>query len=372
MANDTGHSLTFTQYLVVLSTAMFGGLCGGMALGSRQAWPLVVSLVLGLACWLLWWLFRRASTRDSVRGLARVLSVSPPPDGLMAARCDLRLLVDLPGRPPGVRRLRDPAVYVAKWPSAGMVLPVEVPRDNPRRLRVLWTIVPDILERSLIAQEHAAKKAEAATSASATDRPSATDVFDAADAIDAADAPPAAENPEAFEKPESADRSPPAPPRPPAPSPAPSLAPLPRRRPAGPGPMPTQRRPEESGGPDDGGMDVMLLVSDLDASLGFYRDLLGLEVVHSNGTTALLRHGDGQILLEQRAGMPPVDRRVVCVYIKVADLPAVHRQLRGRNAVFAHRPKPIRRTDRRDLWVATLHDPDGHAIGLAEWRDRPG
>ena len=128
--------------------------------------------------------------------------------------------------------------------------------------------------------------------------------------------------------------------------------------------------PAAAGGPDPTGMDVMLIVSNLKASLAFYEGLLHLPVVDATEGTAVLSSGGGRIILQQMAQMSPVERRVMHLQLRVRDVEAVYQELRRRGVTFAHRPRVIWPTDRDEVTVATCRDPDGHAVSLTEWRVR--
>jgi catechol 2,3-dioxygenase-like lactoylglutathione lyase family enzyme len=121
---------------------------------------------------------------------------------------------------------------------------------------------------------------------------------------------------------------------------------------------------------DPGGMDVMLIVSNLKASLDFYEGMLHLPVVDATEGTAVLSSGGGRIILQQMAQMSPVERRVMHLQLRVRDVEGVYHDLRRRGVTFAHRPKVIWPTDRDEVTVATCRDPDGHAVSLTEWRVR--
>jgi catechol 2,3-dioxygenase-like lactoylglutathione lyase family enzyme len=118
-------------------------------------------------------------------------------------------------------------------------------------------------------------------------------------------------------------------------------------------------------------MGIMLIVSDLDRSTDFYRDLLGFEVVDINPGSAVISYGGGHILLSRVADMSPVERRVAHLHLWVSDVDASYRRLRDKGVDFVHRPRILSRGDRLELWGAAFRDPDGHAIALTQWRERP-
>src|SRR4029079_5448485 len=75
-------------------------------------------------------------------GTAHVITASRPPVGNIVGRCDMTLLVDLPGMNPVTVNHRDPATPVHRWPRTGMMLPIESAPRNPRNLRIRWNSVP--------------------------------------------------------------------------------------------------------------------------------------------------------------------------------------------------------------------------------------
>ena len=118
---------------------------------------------------------------------------------------------------------------------------------------------------------------------------------------------------------------------------------------------------------------VVLFVEDLERSLGFYRNTLGLEVRHrAEGYAELAVNGPKFALLERwrvpalvgnaEALRPPSGAHEGEVAFLVDDVDAVYSQLRARDVVFVSAP-----TDRP--WsqrTAYFKDPDGHLIEIAQ------
>jgi len=134
--------------------------------------------------------------------------------------------------------------------------------------------------------------------------------------------------------------------------------------------VPEQAQPAdiEQGAP---GVSVTLVVSDLERSLTFYRDTVGLTETDSGTDHALLVHGAARLLLRQVSDASPVVRRVTFVNLEVDDVHAEYERLRSAGVEFSHRPRVVNTGERLDQWAATFRDPDGHAISLTRWANRP-
>jgi catechol 2,3-dioxygenase-like lactoylglutathione lyase family enzyme len=133
-------------------------------------------------------------------------------------------------------------------------------------------------------------------------------------------------------------------------------------------PATPQRRPVPLEGVN--GVSVTLIVSDLQRSLRFYRETLGLSEVDSNGSSAVLASGDARVVLRRSADMPPVDRRVVHLNLEVPDVYEAYERLKAEGVEFVHRPRVVPQGEQLDLCTATFRDPDGHAISLTRWELR--
>jgi catechol 2,3-dioxygenase-like lactoylglutathione lyase family enzyme len=113
----------------------------------------------------------------------------------------------------------------------------------------------------------------------------------------------------------------------------------------------------------------LLNVADVEASLGFWRDLLGFEVVtryQAEGRLAFaqLKSGDVELMLNFRGG-DPAPRRArphyteAVIYFGVASVHGLVRDLRGKGF---EAPEPERQIYGVD--EITLRDPDGYEIAF--------
>ncbi len=123
----------------------------------------------------------------------------------------------------------------------------------------------------------------------------------------------------------------------------------------------------------------LIQVFDMPASIGFYRDLLGFEVVATSGDGdgddvgwAWLRHGPAELMLNtihERGHRPqsPDPARTLghsdtCLFLGCRDLDGAYAHLRERGVDVA--PPVVRPYGMRQL---SFRDPDGYGICL-QWR----
>jgi lactoylglutathione lyase len=117
---------------------------------------------------------------------------------------------------------------------------------------------------------------------------------------------------------------------------------------------------------------VVLVVGDLERSVRFYRDVVGMTLGHRSGPYAQFATGVTRVALYERAAMadtlgrrlgpPDPDAPGFELGFKVDDCDTVYAELVRRGAKPAVPP-----TDR--IWgqrTAYVRDPDGHLVELAE------
>jgi len=115
---------------------------------------------------------------------------------------------------------------------------------------------------------------------------------------------------------------------------------------------------------------VALPARDLERSVAFYRDLLGLDFVAKYPPgLAFFRLGRTRLLLERSDKAPAVG---AVLYFEVADIGAAHDELRERGVAFDSAPHLIFRDDAGTFgapggeeWMAFFKDPDGNVLALA-------
>ena len=121
---------------------------------------------------------------------------------------------------------------------------------------------------------------------------------------------------------------------------------------------------------------VHLKVADIDRSLGFYRDVLGAELVREYGGSSAVFSFNGAWLLLVTGGGPTEDKPTVsfaapgdpdtvshAMTIRVTDGQGAYETLRARGATFLTPPVTSEWEVR-----AFFRDPDGHLLEISEFR----
>ena len=105
---------------------------------------------------------------------------------------------------------------------------------------------------------------------------------------------------------------------------------------------------------------VSRTVSDVAASEAWYRDVLGLPHLFTFGELAFFDCGGTRLYLQQGEVRPES-----CLYFRVADIHAAHRELADKGAEFVSAPHMIHRhAYGTEEWMAFFNDPDGRTLAL--------
>ena len=109
---------------------------------------------------------------------------------------------------------------------------------------------------------------------------------------------------------------------------------------------------------------IALTISDLDKSVVFYRDTLGLPHLFSAPPgLAFFACGSVRLMLS-RPEKPDGERFGAAIYFKVADMDDTCRQLRDRHVTFEAEPHLVAKMQNHDLWMAFFRDPDRNLLAL--------
>jgi predicted enzyme related to lactoylglutathione lyase len=110
---------------------------------------------------------------------------------------------------------------------------------------------------------------------------------------------------------------------------------------------------------------VHISVTDVDRSVAFYRDVLGVEHLFTvpGQPMAFFASGDVRLYL----GIPEDDsfRTHTVLYFRVDDIDAESQRL---GDLITDAPHVVHRDGTTELWMAGLTDPDGHHIMLMQER----
>jgi predicted enzyme related to lactoylglutathione lyase len=113
---------------------------------------------------------------------------------------------------------------------------------------------------------------------------------------------------------------------------------------------------------------IAVTVSNVEAALRFYRDVLGLTFLFSPGPDlAFLDAGGIRIMLTTPQGAGSVGANST-LYFKVSDIGATHSTLVARGATSEQEPQFTAKMPDHELWIGFLRDPDGNLVGLLEER----
>lgn len=109
---------------------------------------------------------------------------------------------------------------------------------------------------------------------------------------------------------------------------------------------------------------IALTVSNVDRSVAFYRDAVGLPFLFAAGPNlAFLDIAGTRLMLSAPEGafVPGLSS---VLYFTVADISAAHAAMKGRGVAFVDEPHMIARMPDHDLWLSAFTDPDGHTMAL--------
>jgi catechol 2,3-dioxygenase-like lactoylglutathione lyase family enzyme len=386
-----------------------------------QSWPFgaagAAMLVIGVA--LLTTASMRGADKAFVAGTVTVVKVSEVPLGTEYGRCEMQVLVDAPGHPGQTVVIRDPRVPVIKWPDVGETLPALVAVADARRIKIQWERVGtygqqyenEAYDSAYVHNEEYEVDPDYGVPLHTDELPHKTAEIPLVE--------------EEYVRGEEEFR----PSEPAAPEPPLSL---PRRQPS-PSPsgrgetsvavlegelldaeVPLQRSPladehvdmlDFSEVPEPGvatppssataftedssakviitqpnarpasagsihGIGYTVMVTDLDRSVQFYRDMLGFYEIDGGPDTVILASGDTRIVLVAARDQAPVNRRLVHLNLEVGDVDAIYEELKIRGVRFTYPPRVVNHGERLELVAAAFKDPDGHGIAITQWKAR--
>jgi catechol 2,3-dioxygenase-like lactoylglutathione lyase family enzyme len=106
---------------------------------------------------------------------------------------------------------------------------------------------------------------------------------------------------------------------------------------------------------------VLLGCRDVERSLPFYRDILGLELSGRFGGFAFFRTGETQLALSSELGPPAELGAARAEFVFGAkSVTQTYEALRSRGLHFTNEPHPVNDAN----WVVNFRDPDGHLLSV--------
>ena len=109
---------------------------------------------------------------------------------------------------------------------------------------------------------------------------------------------------------------------------------------------------------------IAVTIRDLDKSVAFYRDVLGLKHLFSAPPgLAFFACGSVRLMLS-RPETPDAERFSAALYFKVPEIQSAHTTLSGRGVVFDAAPHLIAKMPDHELWMAFFRDPDRNLLAL--------
>jgi catechol 2,3-dioxygenase-like lactoylglutathione lyase family enzyme len=118
---------------------------------------------------------------------------------------------------------------------------------------------------------------------------------------------------------------------------------------------------------------VILRVSDLNKSIAFYRDQVGLPLQATFDEFAVLGGGGATVMLQQlvrkSSGPSTGLASFTEIVLESPDVFASYRSLRARGIEFRREPSAATTDGSRVLYAADFRDPDGHVLSITGWVD---
>jgi predicted enzyme related to lactoylglutathione lyase len=111
---------------------------------------------------------------------------------------------------------------------------------------------------------------------------------------------------------------------------------------------------------------IAITVSDVDAALHFYSDILGLPTLFRPAPNlAFVAAGRVRIMLTTSQGAGAAGENSL-LFFKVTDIDGTYAAIVGRGATSERDPLLTARMPDHELWIAHVRDPDGNLVAMME------
>ena len=111
---------------------------------------------------------------------------------------------------------------------------------------------------------------------------------------------------------------------------------------------------------------VHITVTDLDASVEFYRDVLEIPLLFIVPGQPMAFFASGDVRLYLGITDDPEFSSKVVLYFTVEDIVAEHARLTAAGVDFVDDPHVISEDANGSLWMAFFQDPDGHNLAIMQ------
>jgi len=111
---------------------------------------------------------------------------------------------------------------------------------------------------------------------------------------------------------------------------------------------------------------IILRVTDMEQSVRFYRDEVGLPLLSQSPTFSFFDGGSIPIALNQAGDLAP-DESLTEIVLEVDDVEAAHRAMSLRGVEFRIAPRAVMSDGSRSLYAGDFADPDGHIVSITGW-----
>jgi len=109
---------------------------------------------------------------------------------------------------------------------------------------------------------------------------------------------------------------------------------------------------------------IAICISDLETSLNFYQNLLGLNLLFEvPPNMAFLQCGNIRLMLTTQQGEVE-DHNTSVIYYKVSNLDSAVDQLKQKGINFIREPQLTAKMPDHELWQGFIRDPDDNLIGI--------
>ena len=113
---------------------------------------------------------------------------------------------------------------------------------------------------------------------------------------------------------------------------------------------------------------VAIAITNLDASVKFYRDVLGLNLLFEVAPNmAFFQCGETRLMLTTLQG-PESDHQTSTIYYSVSNIAEVFASFEQASVSVERPPQLAAKMPDHELWIGFIRDPDSNLIGIMEER----